>query len=205
MTIELKDRWSDEELAPIWEQYEKEYEARRGTNTRYFEDVEIGDEWKMLKGPYTASSGIAYTIGAIGETFIKTDRLAYKTYVRDHPAVGIKNELNIPDAPVRVHWENELPIREGIPAAYDFGGQRIAWIAHMVTDWMGDDGFLRTLEGKFLKFNYLGDVQWFTAKIIDKFILNDEHIVECEMTALNQRDEITTTGTATIVLPSRKA
>jgi len=203
MLLELKDHWSDEELRPIWEQYEKEYELRRNANPRFWEDVEMGEEWKMAKGPYTASSGIAYTIGAIGETFIKTDRLAYRTYVRDHPAVGIKNEMNMPDAPVRVHWENELPKREGIPAAYDFGGQRIAWLAQMVTDWMGDDGFLETLEGEFIKFNYLGDVQWFTAKIIDKFIVTDDHLIRCEISAVNQRNEITTTGAATVALPSR--
>lgn len=205
MSLKLKEYWSDEELKPIWEQYEKEYEQRRSANPRYWEDVKIGEEWKMVKGPYTGSSGIAYTIGAIGETFIKTDRLAYKTYVRDHPAVGIKNPMNIPDAPVRVHWDNDLTRREGIPAAYDFGGQRIAWLAQAMTDWMGDDGFLKTLEGKFIKFNYMGDVQWFTAKVVDKFVEGDDHLVRCEINAVNQRDEVTTTGTATVVLPSRGA
>jgi len=205
MSLKLKEQWSDEELKPIWEQYEKEYEQRRGADPRYWENVEMGEEWNMVKGPYTGSSGIAYTIGAIGETFIKTDRLAYKTYVRDHPAVGIKNEMNIPDAPVRVHWENDLTRREGIPAAYDFGGQRIAWLAHMMTDWIGDDGFLKTLEGRFVKFNYLGDVQWFTATVVDKFVKGDDHMVTCELIAVNQRDEITTTGRATVVLPSRTA
>jgi len=201
MSLKLKEHWSDEELAPIWEQYEREYEQRRGANPQYWEDVKISEEWKMVKGPYTASSGIAYAIGAIGETFIKTDRLAYKTYVRNHPAVGIKNTMNIPDAPVRVHWDNDLTRREGIPAAYDFGGQRIAWLAQIITDWMGDDGFLKTLEGDFLKFNYLGDVQWFTAKVVDKFTKGDDHMVRCDINAVNQRGELTTSGKATVILP----
>jgi len=75
----------------------------------------------------------------------------------------------------------------------------------MMTDWMGDDGFLKTLEGRFVKFNYVGDVQWFTAKVVDKFIAGDEHIVKCELSAVNQRDEVTTTGVATVALPSRRA
>lgn len=203
MDLKLADHWSDEDLKSVWEQYEREYEQMAGADPRYWEDVEVGDEWKMVKGPYTADSGIAYTIGAIGETFIKTDRLVYKTYVKDHPAVGIRNEMNVPDAPVRVHWENDLPRREGIPGMYDFGGQRIAWLSQMMTDWIGDDGFLRTLVGRFTKFNYYGDVQWFTAKVVDKFVEGDDHIVRCDMYAVNQRNELTTTGSATVVLPTK--
>ena len=111
--------------------------------------------------------------------------------------------MNVPDAPVRVHWENDLPRREGIPGMYDFGGQRIAWLSQMMTDWIGDDGFLRTLVGRFTKFNYYGDVQWFTAKVVDKFVEGDDHIVRCDMYAVNQRNELTTTGSATVVLPTK--
>ncbi|MCP4602542.1 MAG: hypothetical protein GY847_18835 [Proteobacteria bacterium] len=203
MSLELKEKWSDEELKEIWDQYEKEYEQLRGAKTRYWEDVEIGEEWKMLKGPYTPTSGIAYIVGAVGETFVRTDRLMYKTLVRDHPSVGIKNRQNVPEPPVRVHWEGELVTDIGIPAAYDFGGQRIAWLSQIVTDWMGDDGFLKTLEGKFLRFNYIGDVQWFTAKAVDKFKEGDEHLIKCDIESVNQRGEITTKGYAVVALPAK--
>ena len=146
MSLNLKEHWSDEELDALWGQYEKEYEERRGAKPRCWEDVEVGDEWQMLKGPYTPTSGIAYVIGAVGETFLRTDRLMYRTYIRDHPAVGVRNRQNVPEPPVRVHWEGELTTELGMPAAHDFGGQRIAWLSQIMTDWMGDDGFLKKLE-----------------------------------------------------------
>jgi len=203
MSLNLKEYWSDEELKELWDQYEKEYENRSGSKPRYWEDVEVGEEWRMLKGPYTPTSGIAYVIGAVGETFIRTDRLMYRTYIRDHPAVGVRNRQNIPEPPVRVHWEGELTTELGMPAAHDFGGQRIAWLSQIVTDWMGDDGFLRTLEAKFLKFNYMGDVQWFKARVTDKAVEGADHIVTCVMEAVNQRGELTTSGSATVMLPTK--
>lgn len=204
MSIELKERWSDEELQMLWQQYEQEYELRRGATPRYWEDVQIGEAWKLLKGPYTATSGIAYIIAAVGETFLRTDRLMYRTYVRDHPLVPVRNRQNVPEPPVRVHWEGDLTTKIGIPAAYDFGGQRIAWLSHVVTDWMGDDGFLKILEGKFVRFNYMGDIQWFHAKVVGKLVDEDgDHVVKIDMQSVNQRNEVTTTGSAVVVLPTK--
>ncbi len=201
--LELKEYWSEEELKELWVQYEKEYQDRRGSKPRYWDEVEIGQEWKLLKGPYTPTSGVAYTLGAVGETFIRAERLMYRTYIKEHPLVGVRNRQNIPEPPVRVHWEGDLASNIGVPAAYDFGGQRIAWISHVMTDWIGDEGFLKTIEGRFVRFNYVGDVQWFTARVVDKYKEGSDHLIKCEIEAVNQRNEITTTGSAIAVLPTK--
>ena len=31
----------------------------------------------------------------------------------------------------------------GAPGAYDYGPERCSWLTHHLTNWMGDDGFLR--------------------------------------------------------------
>jgi len=36
----------------------------------------------------------------------------------------------------------------GIHSAYDYGADRITWIGHALTNWMGDDGFLKKLMWK---------------------------------------------------------
>ena len=38
------------------------------------------------------------------------------------------------------------PARVGVPGAYDYGPERVAWLGHLVTNWMGDAGFLRRLQ-----------------------------------------------------------
>ena len=48
-----------------------------------------------------------------------------------------------PTCPERVHWENDLATDVGTPGAYDYGPERCSWLTHHLTNWMGDDGFLR--------------------------------------------------------------
>ena len=42
----------------------------------------------------------------------------------------------------RCHWDDEWAQRMGHPAAYDYGVMRTNWMAHLVTDWMGDDAWI---------------------------------------------------------------
>ena len=105
--------------------------------------------------------------------------------------------------PERVHWEDELAREVGVPAAYDYGPQRISWLGHLMTNWTGDDGWLKKLRVEVRRFNIMGDTQWCKGKVTKKYIHNDEHIVECDIWAENQRGEITAPGSATVILPSR--
>ena len=78
-----------------------------------------------------------------------------------------------------------------IPMAYDLGGQRNAWIGQVITNWMGDDGFLKTLYCEYRRFNVYGDIQWIKGKVAKKYEQNGEHLVDLDVWSENQRGEVT--------------
>ena len=100
----------------------------------------------------------------------------------------------------RLHWEPARAAELGLPNPYDYGGMRETWLCHLLTDWIGDDGWLWKLRCEHRKFNYLGDTTWVRGEVVDKREPGEVHLaVRCE----NQRGEVTTPGTAVVLLPTR--
>ena len=73
-----------------------------------------------------------------------------------------------------------------------------------MTNWIGDDGFLKKLSVQVRRFNLVGDTTWCKGKVVNKHISEGEHLVECEIWGENQRGEITAPGHAVVRLPSKK-
>ena len=59
---------------------------------------------------------------------------------------------------------------QGAQIAYDVGVQRTCWQIHSLTNWMGDDGFLKSLHGQYRSHVYLSDVLRLGGKVIGKEI-----------------------------------
>jgi len=72
-----------------------------------------------------------------------------------------------------------------------------------MTNWMGDDGFLRKLNVEVRRPNIFGDVSWCRATVVDKRVEDGDHLVELELEVQNQLEDITARGVATVELPSR--
>ena len=190
-----------------------EYAAEevRGPEPRWFEDVAVGDELPtVLKGPLTVTSIIAFDQGW-GGLYIRAHGLAFDMFDR-HPALAIPNANSAPEPPERVHWDADLAARVGVPGAYDYGPERISWLGHLMTNWIGDDGFLRRLNAQVRRHNLVGDVTRCSGRVIRKWEepaapgVPDGSVaglVECEVEATNQRGEVTAKGVAVAELPSR--
>ncbi len=193
-------KYSEEELARHSELYAAE--RIRGKNIRYFEDVEIGDSLPtMAKGPMTVTGFICYAQGW-GGLYIRANKLAWQMQSR-HPATGIKNKYGIPDCPERVHWEEEFALKVGAPGAYDYGPERCSWLSHAVTNWMGDDGHLQHLYSEIRRHNPEGDLLTINGRVTGKTQEKGRNLVELELAARNQDDELSIKGTATVALLSR--
>ncbi|MFH1485009.1 MAG: hypothetical protein ABIH46_02970 [Chloroflexota bacterium] len=72
-----------------------------------------------------------------------------------------------------------------------------------MTNWIGDDGFLKVLYGELRRFNVVGDTTWCKGKVTGKRVESGEHLVDLDIWAENQRHEITAPGHATAILPSK--
>jgi acyl dehydratase len=192
--------YTDAELAPIEAAYRQEIVNRRGANPLYFEDLNVGDKMgETVKGPLTITDCICWVSG-FGWVYAMPHRQWYE-YRQRHPGVGSKNPMGIWDVPERVHWEEDYAKAVGMPTVYDYGPQRIAWFDHALSDWMGDDGWIRRLQVQLRAPNFIGDTTWIRGSIVRK--LNEEDCVEIEMRAEDQRGRVTAIGQAEVVLPSR--
>lgn len=192
--------YTPEDLQRLYTLYEAE--TIRGATPRYWEDVAEGEALPtMAKGPMTVTGFIAYAQGW-GGLYIRANKLAWKQ-VNHHPGLGIPNRFGIPDCPERVHWEPEFALKVGAPGAYDYGPERCSWLTHHLTNWMGDDGFLRQASCKIRRHNPEGDLLFIDGKVVRKFVEDGRHLIEIEQSAQNQDGELSVLGRGVVELPSR--
>lgn len=194
-------RYTTQELGEAYKLYRDE--PVRGATPRYWEDVTEGEALPvMFKGPMTVTGFIAYAQGW-GGLYIRANKLAWKL-IDAHPGVGITNRFGIPDVPERVHWEEDFALEVGAPGAYDYGPERTSWLTHHLTNWMGDDGFLRKASCKIRRHNPEGDMLFIHGKVKRKWVEAGRHLVEIEQEARNQDDELSVVGSGVVELPSRR-
>jgi acyl dehydratase len=192
--------YSRDDLAKIFAIYENE--EIRGASPRYIEEVSVGDSLpKIVKGPMTVTGFIAFAQGW-GGLYIRANKLAWKQ-LQKHPGLGIPNKFGIPDVPERVHWEDDLATLVGTPAAYDYGPERCSWMSHQLTNWMGDDGFLRRQSVEIRRHNPVGDTLYIDGEVTRLFDEHGAHYAEVTQTAVNQDGELSVRAKGSVQLPSR--
>ena len=192
-----------EELYEIEQAQYSEDERIRGGETRYWEDVKVGDELDAIaRGPLTTSDVTAWLVGT-GRG--RAHGAALKE-ARRHPGHYFRN----PEAGQGLeytgmgHQLREVAAQVGVPGAYDFGPQRISWAGTLIENWMGDDGFLKRLRGELRGFNLMGDTTWLRGTVTRTYIEDDEALVDIEIRGENQRGRLTLPGLATVRLPSKR-
>ncbi|MDT2005507.1 acyl dehydratase [Rhodococcus opacus] len=193
--------YTPEQIAEIDAIYESE--VRRGAQTRYWEDVQVGESLGvMAKGPLTVTDMVVFHSGGYGFAPYTpcTSRLAYRNRQRIG-AFYIDNEQGIPDVAQRIHWDAEYARSIGLPSSYDYGMMRDCWLTHFLTDWIGDEGWIETMSSQMRKFNYLGDTHTFTGEVVGKRVEGDRYLVDVEFRGTSQRGEVTCPATATVSLP----
>jgi acyl dehydratase len=193
--------YTDDDLAKIEAEYALELVNRRGATPRYIEDVAVQDKVAgVLKGPLTVTDCICFVSG-FGWVFARPHRL-WNDYRKQHPGVGIKNRQGVWDVPERVHWEEDLARAIGMPMIYDYGPQRIAWFDHAVSDWMGDDGWIRRIEVKLLAPNFMGDTTRIHGTV--SAVIASDNCAVIDLKGEDQRGRLTAVGKAEVVLPSKR-
>ncbi len=199
--IEQHD-YSDEERDRIDQMVLDEPANIRGEHTRYWEDVEVGEELPTIaRGPLSLMDTMGFLVGCgRGHTHGVVLQSAVK-----HPGHFFRN----PEAGGGVeytgigHHRESVAKNVGVPGTYDYGPQRSAWMCSLVTNWMGDAGYLKRIRTQMRRFNIMGDTTFCKGKVVKKYVKDNTPLVDIEIAAENQRGEVTTPGLATVALPSR--
>ena len=194
--------YTPEALAEIAEEYRNEY--MRTDEVLYWDDVEVGEPLpSTVRGPYSATIAVAFE-QAWGGLFIHAHGYWFD-FLSEHPAAGIANSYGVPEPPEAVHWDSELAKSVGVPEAYDYGPERIAWLSSMLTNWIGHYGFLEELYCQIRRFNLIGDLTRCHGEV-EELIEPDADgngRVRVRIWAQNQREESTALGWAIVRLPAR--
>ncbi len=92
----------------------------------------------------------------------------------------------------------------GLPDVIAHGPLNAAFLAQLVTNWMGGEGFLKKHYSEMRGNVFPGDTMTFRGKVINKYVDHGENLVECESWAENQKGRRVTLGKSIVSLPSRK-
>ena len=193
--------YTPEDIDRIYGDCDKE--EIRGATPRYWEDVTLGQELApIVKGPLRITDVVAWKIGWGFRPFCFAHKIAVDKRKR-HPLAYIPDKYGIPDIPERVHWQPEFAQQIGLPAAYDYGPQRVSWLCQVVSNWTGDDGFIQEFWADVIRISLIGDTHWLRGKVTKKRKEDGRGLVEMDLWGDDQRGETTIRGGATVVLPCR--
>lgn len=105
-----------------------------------------------------------------------------------------------------VHHNPEFARSSGHRSIFVNTGFMEGCFSHMLTDFVGDNGWVCKFRMEMRRMNIPGDTISFKGKVVKKYI-NDqgEHLVDLEVWCENQREGVTTPSFATVILPSRSS
>jgi acyl dehydratase len=198
-----KHEYTADELEAIDRAVLDEDHHIRGRDVRYWEDVDVHEELPAIaRGPLSLMDTMGFLVGC-GRGH--THGVLLKGAVR-HPGHFFRN----PEASGGVEYTGIVHHREsvarevGVPGTYDYGPQRSAWLATLVTNWMGEAAFLKRVRTELRLFNTMGDTTWCKGRVARKYLQDGYGLVDLDVWAENQRGEVTApNGIATVILPSR--
>jgi acyl dehydratase len=190
--------YTDEDLERLdacWEA-----ETLRGATPRRISDVQVGEELgPIAKGPLSTTEMIAWHQGSgWGMYGGGASKVAYKNRKRIRKFY-LKNDMGFWDTAQRCHWEDEWAQRMGHLAAYDYGVMRANYMAHLVTNWMGDDAWIWKMSVSVRKFNYHGDSHFISGVVRE--IDRDANTVTIDTQGANQRGQATCDARIVVILP----
>lgn len=189
------DEGALERLETTWRR-----EHRRGPDPLYFEDVEEGSQVPpILRGPLTIGDMVAWN-AAIGPSY-KAGRWGYLDLTRAMHTAMFNPVTGFPVKYSQQHEDANMAAGRGMPAPFDNGVMRFAWVAPLVTNWMGDDGFLKRLKVQVARPGLYGDLTTYAGRVAARD--PESGTVTLEITGTCQDGALNTRGTAEVVLPRR--
>ena len=104
-----------------------------------------------------------------------------------------------------IHYDKDFAQGNSLPGPILHGALKNAFLAQIITDWMGEGGTLKKLTCQYRGMDVPGDTVTGKGTVVRKYEEAGQHLVECEVWLENGQGERTTPGSATIALPSRSA
>jgi len=203
--VRERTRYGAEALAQVDAVYG--HWARRGARTLYAEEVAPGTRLgPMAKGPLTVTDLVEYRAGVgPGPLGGEALALAYRNRQR-RPDLYAPDEWGVPDIIERRHFDDAFARSLGMPGATDYSHTRLTWLSHLLTDWMGDGGWVLELSGTTaLGENYAGDTHLIEGEVVEVGTDGPVGVVRISLAGRNQLGQVTCRADAVVLLPKHPA
>jgi len=177
-------------------------ETRRGAETLYWEDVPVGEDISQrIKGPMTVTDLICWYAGN-GVFGRRPLSIAWRELFANPDFYSRRGDTWSYEYSERGHYDMEMAREVGMPGGYDTGHQRTQWFGHMLTDWMGDAGFLSRLSCKSHLPIVIGDTVFVRGSVVSKRPKEGSAvgIIGCDLVGVNQLGEVVMEGSAEVQL-----
>ena len=113
-----------------------------------------------------------------------------------------------------LHYDSVYVASAGLGQVIVHGALKRQWLIQLITDWIGEQGFLKKFSCQYGVMDYPrhmksisepqdGETWYCRGKVTKKYIDGDQHLVDCKISLENGKGEITTSGRATVILPSK--
>ena len=103
-----------------------------------------------------------------------------------------------------IHYDNQFAVNAGLKDGVIVHGLLTAgWMAQLLTDWLPSPMALKKFGVSYRAMARPGDTVSCQGTIIKKYDQDGEYLVECEISAENQRGDKCAIGNATAALPKR--
>ena len=111
---------------------------------------------------------------------------------------------------VLIHMDRDYSQKVArLPDVIVMGNLKYAYLANMMTDWIGEDGTLKRLSAQYRGMDIPGPAlsteptMICKGRVTKKYVQDDDHYIECEVWTETNEGQVTTPGSATAILPAR--
>lgn len=198
-----KPRYTAEQLDEIHKFYDAELAGkfRRGAEVLYWEDVLEGEDLKpLIRGPLDATDIVSWE-GVSGYTMAFAWK--WKAMRTDLGRCLIDPETGAPHNAIDWHYLDQMAQVAGLPFAHSVGRQNEAILATALSNWMGDDGFVKRFYAAHRVTWFHGEVITAKGKVKRKYVENNEHLVDLDVWNELPDGKKATVGDATVKLISK--
>ena len=105
----------------------------------------------------------------------------------------------------RVHYDDPYARARGLKTVIVQGLLKAAFLGRMITDWAGPQAWVKKFATTYRGLDFPGEPITCRGRVSKKSDKGETYFVEIEMWTENGKGEVTTTGTATVLLPTKKA
>lgn len=189
--------YTRQEIESIQEIYRNE--IIRGSIPRFIEDVTVGERLQpAVLGPTTQWDMMVISVGRQDQKLL--------------PMLELGNQVNGPTTPdpvtgvpkcfMECHIANDTAHTLGLPNAIHAGAVDRSLLMRIVTNWMGDDGFVTSFHWQPQKDTYVGDTLFASATVSAVDVAAGECTIEAKLH--NQNHVQTAAAQVKVSLPSRR-